>query len=66
MIAPHKPVFYRHGGNMPWQCFLKLPAAHRHSRPADWLQNAESMMRGDHRGIMWRKNEESARALIWC
>jgi len=56
-------VWYNYGF---WACFPRLTTGHHYSRPADWLQNAEAMMRGDHSDPLWRKTDESARRMVWC
>ena len=55
---------YRDGHR--WACFLRPAAPHTYSGPREWLHNAEQMMRGDHSDCLWRKNDETARRLIWC
>jgi len=44
------------------------PKCRRYSEPKDWLKDAENAMRGYNKrqNVLWRKNEELARTLIWC
>lgn len=62
-------VFYREhmsGRGFVWRCILRQTFQHTYSRPSDWLRNAEAQMRGDRSNVLWRKNDEDARRLIWC
>lgn len=60
-------VWYRHGSDQPWACLFQKSLGRSYTDSRNILIEAERMMRGEGRDqVLWHKNEERARSLIWC